>query len=289
MSTNQRETKQIALPDSRAEERIETILAAACRVIARAGVQRARLQDVAVEAGVSKALIHYYFKSREELLARAYVFADGRARTRVADEIKRLESAGVRLRRLLLLYFEDETELLEDWVLWSELSANAVFDPELRPAMEASFANWIEWLEALILEAIEEGSLPQQLDARAFAHRLTAIIDGLGSQIVRGLISSEQARALLETSLAREIGSDLPDERENSNGRTSAPATGYLRLLAQLTEQAVAELEPLTSSPGEAQAVRQVSELVQRVAGGAAANVRRHGDNTSARNRRGSR
>jgi AcrR family transcriptional regulator len=242
-----------------------------------------------VEAGVSKALIHYYFKSREELLARAYVFADGRARTRVADEVERLESAGVRLRRLLLLYFEDEPELLEDWILWSELSANAVFDPELRPAMEASFARWIEWLEALILEAIEEGSLPHHLDARAFAHRLTAIIDGLGSQIVRELVSRQQARALLETSLAREIRSDTSDERENSNVRRSAPATGYLRLLAQLTEQAVAELEPLSSSPGEAQAVRQVSELVQRVAGGAAANVRRHGDSTSARHRRGSR
>jgi AcrR family transcriptional regulator len=272
MSTPQQQPS-LSVADRSNEERSQAILAAACRVIARTGARRARIQDIADEAGVSKALIHYYFKTREELLARAYLFGDRRGRLRVSDEISTVESASVRLRRLLLLYFADERELVEDWILWSELSANAVFDEELRPTMEASFSTWIEWLAGLAAEAIEEGSLPTHLNPREFAHRLTAIIDGLGSQMVRRLVSSEQARALLDASLDREIDSPAPAESA-VDGRSSAPATGYLRLLARLTGQAVAELEPLASSAKEAEAVRSVSELVARVTGGPAANSR---------------
>ena len=44
-----------------APDRKHTILDAACRVIAQAGAARLRVADVAREAGVSTALVHYYF------------------------------------------------------------------------------------------------------------------------------------------------------------------------------------------------------------------------------------
>src|SRR5579872_1324316 len=120
-------------------DRIDEILAATGSVIARVGMRRLRIQDVAREAGVSKALVHYYFPTREGLLARAYEFADDRARDRVRVEVEGLHSAYERLVRLLLSYFDDQSEMSEEWILWFELSASAVFEPTLRPTMEASF------------------------------------------------------------------------------------------------------------------------------------------------------
>ena len=54
-------------PD-RSHERIPAILAAAAKIFARDGVQGAKLDDVAAEAGLSKAAIYLYFKNKDALV-----------------------------------------------------------------------------------------------------------------------------------------------------------------------------------------------------------------------------
>jgi TetR/AcrR family transcriptional regulator len=45
----------------------ENILAAAKKVFVRKGMSGARMQDIADEAGINKALVHYYFRNKEKL------------------------------------------------------------------------------------------------------------------------------------------------------------------------------------------------------------------------------
>lgn len=45
----------------------ERILSAARKVFVRDGMAGARMQDIADEAGINKALLHYYFKNKEKL------------------------------------------------------------------------------------------------------------------------------------------------------------------------------------------------------------------------------
>jgi len=251
-------------------DRVDEILAATGKVIARVGMRRLRIQDVAREAGVSKALVHYYFPTREGLLARAYEFADDRARARVRLEVAGLRSAYERLVRLLLSYFDDESEMSEEWILWFELSASAVFEPALRPTMESSFARWIGWIEALVVEAVEDASIPAEVDPRATALRLSALIDGFGGLLTRGLVRREEARELMSDAIATELlrGGGPPPDREPS------AATGYLRLLANQTKAAVAELEALAPDPATVEAIRVVCGLIEHVGGGAASRLR---------------
>ncbi len=51
-------------PDSETEQRI---LEAATKVFIRRGTAGARMQEIAEEAGVNQALLHYYFRSKERL------------------------------------------------------------------------------------------------------------------------------------------------------------------------------------------------------------------------------
>jgi AcrR family transcriptional regulator len=51
------------------------ILAAARTVFIRRGSSGARLQEVAAEAGVNQALVHYYFGSKDELAERVFIEA----------------------------------------------------------------------------------------------------------------------------------------------------------------------------------------------------------------------
>ncbi|HNP20621.1 MAG TPA: TetR/AcrR family transcriptional regulator [Panacibacter sp.] len=50
--------------DERAEQRI---LAAAKKIFLSKGLDGARMQDIADEAGINKALLHYYFRSKDKL------------------------------------------------------------------------------------------------------------------------------------------------------------------------------------------------------------------------------
>ena len=45
----------------------ERILAAARKVFTTKGMAGARMQDIANEAGINKALLHYYYKDKDKL------------------------------------------------------------------------------------------------------------------------------------------------------------------------------------------------------------------------------
>ena len=61
-------------------DRKTEILEATCRVIAREGADGLRMGTVAREAGVSSALLHYYFDTRADLLMQAFEHADDQGR-----------------------------------------------------------------------------------------------------------------------------------------------------------------------------------------------------------------
>ncbi len=69
----------------RAEARRRDILLVAARVFARHGFAAATLDDVARELGVTKGVIYYYFRSKEE------IYTEIRA-TAIRDAIARLEA-----------------------------------------------------------------------------------------------------------------------------------------------------------------------------------------------------
>lgn len=66
--------------DQSAEEKI---LAAAKKVFVEKGMDGARMQDIADEAGINKALLHYYFRSKEKLFQVIFKEAAGRLFPRI--------------------------------------------------------------------------------------------------------------------------------------------------------------------------------------------------------------
>src|SRR5919107_3864335 len=86
-------------PDPRRPERLEQILAAACRAILERGFPATRIADIARAAGVSTGTVHYYFATKDEVLVAALKWASGR----LFDRVERAgdASAARRLARLL--------------------------------------------------------------------------------------------------------------------------------------------------------------------------------------------
>lgn len=61
----------------------EKILAAARKIFVQQGMAGARMQDIADEAGINKALLHYYFKSKDQLFEMIFKQASNRLFPRI--------------------------------------------------------------------------------------------------------------------------------------------------------------------------------------------------------------
>ena len=188
------------------------ILEAACRVIARDGVHGLRMGDVAREAAVSHALVHYYFSTRQELLIRAFEYADARADLRLEQEAALADGPLDRLRRMLSLELVDESMLHESWVPWNEMWNAATRDASLRPAVWRTYARWTDTIERLVRAAQSQGLWSSDADPATAAIRLSSMVDGLGNKVLIGMMTPEQARSLLAGSIELERGAGVADE-----------------------------------------------------------------------------
>jgi AcrR family transcriptional regulator len=74
--------KNTAKADENSEEKI---LAAAKKVLFSKGYAGARMQDIADEAGINKALLHYYFRSKEKLFEVIFKEAIGKLMPQISS------------------------------------------------------------------------------------------------------------------------------------------------------------------------------------------------------------
>jgi AcrR family transcriptional regulator len=187
--------------------RVEEILAAACRVVAREGAHGLRMASVAAEAGVSKALVHYYFSTRQELLRNAFAFAEGRLNRAVEEEIARLTTGAERLERALLLSVDTADPFGEQRAIWNEVWSSLRYDDDLRPLVEGFYRSWVARFARLVEAGVADGSLPAAADPDAVAWRLAAVADGVDSMLYLGLLDREAVNELLRGALERELRS----------------------------------------------------------------------------------
>jgi AcrR family transcriptional regulator len=185
-------------------DRRAAILDAAIAVIARRGVRGLRVEQVAAEAGVAVSLIYYYFDSRNGLVRATLEHANERAATRAADG--GTASGRERAAASLLAELDDGGHVRDTSVVWGEVLASAVFEPALRDQLREASETWSALVSAAIAEGVADGSVGGDVDPRACAERLTALVDGLSARWLAGLISRERARELLGAAIASELG-----------------------------------------------------------------------------------
>jgi AcrR family transcriptional regulator len=189
----------------------ERILAAAVDRIASDGIDGVRIARIAMDAGVSTALIHYHFATREALLGEALEYSFEHAGDlRIGEEEHRAADADSHAERLAIMVEQclpGSPALERDWVLWVELWLRAVRHPELRPTAEHLYARMREWFAAAIAEGVEAGEF-RDCDPEAVADRALALIDGFGVRALLGdsAMPLERARREVGAVLAADLG-----------------------------------------------------------------------------------
>jgi AcrR family transcriptional regulator len=67
----------MSIREAKKVEKIDAILSTTLSLLARKGYENTTINDIADTAGISRGLLHYYFKDKEDLAAKALTFGFG--------------------------------------------------------------------------------------------------------------------------------------------------------------------------------------------------------------------
>jgi AcrR family transcriptional regulator len=182
------------------------ILDAACRAIARTGAAAVRVSDVAGEAGVSTALVHYYFPSRAEVIVEAFAHADDLADAVAEEHLAELANGRERVERLILTWAGDDPAIRTNWAVWNEMWQYAAHNEAARAMVADSHQRWLDQVAQLIAEGAADGSITANVDVDGAARRLAACVDEWGRETLIGMRTPADMRSALAAATTHELG-----------------------------------------------------------------------------------
>jgi AcrR family transcriptional regulator len=163
------------------ERRRIEMLRAAAELICERGFGDTRIADVAKRAGVSSALVIYYFGTRDRLLVDALRYSEESFYEAAEKMLAEVPSLHDRLSLLVkwTCVPEADDEIPGAWGLWLDLWAQALRHDEIKAGRAELDARW----RSMIIDAIKSDELDSDVDARMFALEFSALLDGLATQV----------------------------------------------------------------------------------------------------------
>jgi AcrR family transcriptional regulator len=207
--------------DSRAR-----ILEAAAQCIAESGVEGVRMAGIAQAAGVSTALLHYHFATKEALFER--VLRHSYESSTLLDLAAMREGglgAAERLAAYLNRCIPSDDLLHRDLLLWQEFGAMSPRYPAMADVTSEMFQGDVDRVSSIIRDGIEEGVFAE-CDACLVARTAVALCDGLNTRVLAGdpTTTLAESRRVISTAVAALLGAadPLPMEPPGASRSSSA-------------------------------------------------------------------
>ncbi|WOB10302.1 TetR/AcrR family transcriptional regulator [Piscinibacter gummiphilus] len=160
------------------ESRRAAIVAAMLPVMARHGYEKATIQAIAREAGLTPGLLHYHFKSKQEILvslvAAVVEFARTRFESQSASAAEPMERLQAYVQARLGLGTGAAPDMVAAWVM---IGAEAVRQPEVRVLYEQAIAQELALLTRLLSACLAEKRRSTD-PAPTLAAGLVALMEG---------------------------------------------------------------------------------------------------------------
>lgn len=153
------------------------------RLIAERGFHAVRVADIAAACHTSTAAIHYHFPGRDELLEAAVRWCMDEDTRRRAEATAGTRHAGDELRLLIDLQTPRTEQQRRQWCVWLDLWAEAARSTTVGRLHVEYYRQWRGTVADVIRRGIDQGVF-RPVDADSTALALTALIDGLASQVL---------------------------------------------------------------------------------------------------------
>lgn len=185
--------------------RVESILVAARKAIAQHGFEATRISDIAREAGTSTGTVHYYFKTKDDVLLAALRWANEEPYRRLDEILETEEDPFRKLAFLIDAAVPHPGWLQEQYLLWIELVSRVLRAPELRPESKKVELRWRRFFREAIEEGEARGVFRPVVSPDEVAERLINLADGLAFKSLAGHIDSERVHAVLRRFAAEQL------------------------------------------------------------------------------------
>lgn len=155
------------------------------RLIAEHGFHSVRVADIARACATSTAAIHYHFPGRAELLEAAvrWCMDEDTARRAAHLALAEADDAAEELRQLIALQTPRTEQQRRQWAVWLDLWAEAARSTAVGRLHTEYYRQWRETVAEVIQRGTAQGAF-RPVDPEAAALALTALIDGLATQVL---------------------------------------------------------------------------------------------------------
>ncbi|MBM4373902.1 MAG: TetR/AcrR family transcriptional regulator [Deltaproteobacteria bacterium] len=165
--------------------RVVQILDAASRCFARDGLANTTVQEIAVEANLTKSMIHYYFESKQVLILELQAFVHERYFRRVQQKLEALAAAAAPSEERLQGALWEVFDIIADKQflrLQLELMAEAGRDPYMKNRMQLAQERARDFIEQGAEQVVNAEGGPQIRLPRAIAFLISSTLQGLRIQ-----------------------------------------------------------------------------------------------------------
>ena len=190
------------------EDRRRALVLAAFGQIAERGFEGLRTREVAAEAGVNIATLHYYFPTKEALIRGVVAYAMERFRSTLAPHGSPGDQVANHLRAVRAL-LRREPEVA---AVMGELALRSARDGSLAPILRETNDGWHRTLRRLLRRAVRDGELADELDSDDAA---ALIMSTLSSMMLPPMSAARADQALRE--LERWLSRPRPRSRSQSS------------------------------------------------------------------------
>lgn len=168
------------------------IIDAAVKVIAENGYHGSQVAKIAKQAGVADGTIYLYFKNKDDILVSVFQEKMGQFIEKISEQINTEQKADDKLLKLIEMHFL-QLENDHDLAVVTQLELRQS-DIELRTQINQVLKSYLNVLDTIIQEGIDDGIFQQNLHVRLVRQMIFGTID----EIVTNWVMQDHKYSLVE-------------------------------------------------------------------------------------------
>ena len=147
-------------------------------MFSRLGFQRARMEDVARESGLSKGTLYLYYNSKDELIGALLKHIFGGGMRALKSSLASEEAASERLLKLSGLMSGEIKKFSILLPIWFEFYAVAARNESVRRFMKSFFEEYRKSLAGIVRRGVERGEF-RDVDVEEATVTLVSLFEGV--------------------------------------------------------------------------------------------------------------